>query len=127
LGGIPAGVGDRPAAADLESWGATWNAASYEYLIGVSARAYGQNAETASMPAFIESQRRLTVAISAFEKSTTAAINEFNRASTTQISELVRLSKNTERLTKILIWVTVAIVLLTLILVGQTAILLLHP
>ena len=69
LGGIPGGEQGTPSPTDLESWGKTWSGASYEYLIGVSARAYSQNSETVAMPAMIESQRRLTDAIAVFEKS----------------------------------------------------------
>jgi hypothetical protein len=73
LGGIPGGDTGRPSPADLESWGASWHGASDQYLIGVAARAFGQNSETASMPAFIESQRRLRDAIATFEASARAA------------------------------------------------------
>ena len=78
LGGVPGGaIGGTPAPADLESWGASWRGASYEYLIGVAARAYGMNSETAAMPAFLKSQRRLRV-----------AIDEFNTGATRQVGEL---------------------------------------
>src|SRR5579872_4957763 len=66
-GGDPNGV---PAPADIESWGATWKAASYEYLVGVAARAFAHNSDTATMAALIESQRRLTAGIDHFEAST---------------------------------------------------------
>src|SRR5579864_6046452 len=74
LGGIPAGAHERPAAGDIETWGRTWAAATDDYLIGVSARAYGTNAETAAMPAFIESQRRLRGAIGSFEAESRTAV-----------------------------------------------------
>src|SRR5262249_2942737 len=58
--GVPSeDTSGTPAPADIETWGKTWSDASYEYLIGVAARADKPNAETASMPAFIESQRRV--------------------------------------------------------------------
>lgn len=87
LGGIPAGEsGTKPSPGDLESWGTTWRQASDEYLIGVAARAYGQNSETAAMPAFIESQRRLRIEIA-----------KFNEAATAQIAQLVGLSESAGR------------------------------
>jgi len=69
LGGIPAGEGSRPSATDIESWVETWHKASDEYLIGVAARAHGQNSETANMPALIESHRRFRIALASFEET----------------------------------------------------------
>jgi hypothetical protein len=126
LQGIPGGDKGVPAPADLESWGSTWRNASYEYLIGVCARAYAGNAETASMPAFIESQRRTHEAIDGLEASIDtlnehtvglrSAIDDFKAAATGQTTELIRLSTGAERQTRILIRLTEWIIALTVIL-----------
>ena len=79
-------AGRTPAPADVESWGLTWKEASYEYLIGVAARAFGTNSETVAAPAFIESQRRLRL-----------AIDEFNAVATKQGGELVTLTRQAGR------------------------------
>lgn len=93
-----------PSPADLESWGATWKAASDEYLIGLAARQYGVDT-AAALPAMIESQRRLRTEIS-----------EFNSAATSQVTELIRLSKDAGRQAQTMIYLTWAIAALTVVL-----------
>lgn len=108
LGGIPGGEGGgRPSPADIESWGRTWQQipVSDEYLIGVAARAYGANSETASMPSLIESQRRLRVEIA-----------QFNAAATAQVTELVSLTKAAGKQTDKVVRLTEWIIALTVIL-----------
>jgi hypothetical protein len=117
LGGIPSGAHGVPSPTDLESWGATWSGASHEYLIGVAARAYGQNSETVSMPALIESQRRLADAIAVFEESARtrtqtlleaqgrllAAVDAFSDCTTSQNAQMIKLTHALRVLTVVLI------------------------
>ena len=106
VGGAPApAFGATPAPADVESWGESWKSATYEYLIGVAARAWGTNSETVAAPAFIESQRRLR-----------AAIDDFNTASTRQTTQLLAQSQEASRQTDTLIRLTYWIIGLTVVL-----------
>lgn len=101
--GLGGESGGTPAPADLESWGATWKAASDDYLIGLAAKQ--NDAASMAMPALIESERRLRAEIAAF-----------NAAATAQVSELVTLSKEAGRQADRVIRLTWWIAALTVIL-----------
>ena len=116
LGGLPQGYTGVPSPADLESWGATWREASDEYLIGLGARQYGVDSAPA-IPAQIESQRRLKLAIVAFEESSQAnahrlieaesklltAIDAASDAADKQTAEVIRLTNSLRVLTVVLV------------------------
>lgn len=129
LGGIPQKYQGVPSPADLESWGATWKAASDDYLIGVAARQYGTDT-AAALPAMIESQRRFRAAIATFDERSNAAaqrlvdvqerllttIETFNAAADKQTSKIIRLTVRIEWLTWVL--VTIGVIQIALMLKG---------
>lgn len=97
-GGIPASDVGVPAPADLESWGASWTAATDDYLVGLAARQYGTAATANAMPALIESQRRLRRAIEAFDATASA-----------QSEKLIALTNKLVVLTRWIIGLTVVL------------------
>lgn len=116
MGGTPSGdVTGRPSPADVESWGASWTAASDDYLVGLAARQIDPT--TNAIAALIESQRRLKGAIAVFEDSARASsrtlldaqtklltsIDAFSDCSSQQTAEMIKL---TDRL-RVLTWVLV--------------------
>jgi hypothetical protein len=124
LGGIPGGNLGVPSPADLESWGATWKGVSDEYLIGVAARQHGGDI-TVSMPALIESQRRLKGAIASFDESMekhsealarsvedssrqTARLVDLTQETSAQTERVIELTRVMKRLTVVIAWLTVA-------------------
>lgn len=124
LGGLPSrDAGGTPAPPDVESWGATWRAATPDYLVGVAARQTPQGA--VAIAALIESQRRLDHSIVAFDQDTrahaealkasveetgrhTSRLVELTQQTSAQTDEIIELTRVMKRLTVIITVLTVA-------------------
>ena len=118
-GGVPSKMMGVPPPPALEEWGETWRDASDDYLIGLAARVYGNEA-AAAMPALIESNRRLRTAIASFEERSMASDQQLIGAEQQLLNTIERFNTQADRQATRMMWLTIAMFLLAAVQTGAT-------